>query len=90
MSKFNKYSKKPNKVPKKGFVLVSNANLIFELGDIFEKEGERVVNLIVNNIEVEPPFPVRDVIQNIRNGTWLVIKDGPIEPEKFLKQFNFI
>ena len=41
-------------------------------------------------IEVYPPYAVRDVVKNVRNGTWKIVKEGPIEPEKILKQFNFI
>jgi hypothetical protein len=34
-------------------------------------------------------IPAREVVENVRNGTWR-LKEGPLEPEKFLKKYNFI
>lgn len=94
MSKFSKHREKPKWKPKEGIMMLSNGGAVFKLSDIFEQEGERVVNLIITHgdeeIDVYPPWPVRDVVEQVRNGTWKIVKDGPIEPEKILKQFNFI
>jgi hypothetical protein len=94
MSKFSKYRQKSKWGPKEGVMMLSNGGSVFKLSKIFELEGERVVTLTMTHedeeVEVYPPYPVRDVIQYIRNGTWKIVKDGPIEPEKILKQFNFI
>jgi hypothetical protein len=91
--------------PKEGILMVSNGGAVFKglfishhrfikLGPIFEEEGERVLTLTIEHenedVEVYPPWPVRVVIEQVRNGTWKIIKEGPIEPEKILKQFNFI
>lgn len=94
MSKFSKNREKPTIKPKEGIIIISNAGSIFKLGPIFEEEGQRMVTLTIEHegqyIEVYPPYPVRDVVKNVRNGTWKIVKEGPIEPEKILKQFNFI
>lgn len=94
MSKFSKHRQKPKWKPKEGVIILSNGGAVFKLSDIFEQEGERVVNLIITHgdeeIDVYPPWPVRDIVEQVRNGTWKIVKDGPIEPEKILKQFNFI
>lgn len=94
MSKFSKNREKPTIKPKEGVIMVSNGGAIFKLGPIFEEEGQRMVALTIEHegqyIEVYPPYAVRDVVKNVRNGTWKIIKEGPIEPEKILKQFNFI
>jgi hypothetical protein len=94
LSKFSKHREKPKWKPKEGIMMLSNGGAVFKLSDIFEQEGERVVNLIITHgdeeIDVYPPWPVRDVVEQVRNGTWKIVKDGPIEPEKILKQFNFI
>lgn len=94
MSKFSKHREKPKWKPKEGIMMLSNGGAVFKLSDIFEQDGERVVNLIITHgdeeVDVYPPWPVRDVVEQVRNGTWKIVKDGPIEPEKILKQFNFI
>ena len=94
MSKFSKHREKPTIKPKEGILIVSNGGAVFKLGPIFEEEGQRVVTLTIEHenedVEVYPPWPVRDVIEHVRNGTWKIVKEGPIEPEKILKQFNFI
>ena len=94
MSKFSRHRQKPKWKPKEGVIILSNGGAVFKLSDIFEQEGERVVNLIITHgdeeIDVYPPWPVRDIVEQVRNGTWKIVKDGPIEPEKILKQFNFI
>lgn len=94
MSKFSKNREKPTIKPKEGVIMVSNGGAIFKLGPIFEEEGQRMVALTIEHegqyIEVYPPYAVRDVVKNVRNGTWKIVKEGPIEPEKILKQFNFI
>jgi hypothetical protein len=94
LSKFSKHRQKPKWKPKEGVIILSNGGAVFKLSDIFEQEGERVVNLIITHgdeeIDVYPPWPVRDIVEQVRNGTWKIVKDGPIEPEKILKQFNFI
>jgi hypothetical protein len=94
LSKFSKHREKPKWKPKKGVMMLSNGGAIFKLSGISELEGERVVTLIITHgdedIEVYPPYPVRTVVEYVRNGTWKIVKDGPIEPEKILKQFNFI
>lgn len=104
LSKFSKNREKPTIKPKEGVIMVSNGGAIFKLGPIFEEEGQRMVTLIElppelfrwtiehegQYIEVYPHYAVRDVVKNVRNGTWKIVKEGPIEPEKILKQFNFI
>ena len=94
MSKFSKNREKPTIKPKEGVIMVSNGGAIFKLGPIFEEEGQSMVALTIEHegqyIEVYPPYAVRDVVKNVRNGTWKIVKEGPIEPEKILKQFNFI
>ncbi len=94
MSKFSKHREKPKWKPKEGVMMLSNGGAVFKLSQIFELEGERVVTLTMTHededVEIYPPYPVRDVVQYVRNGTWKIVKDGPIEPEKILKQFNFI
>jgi len=91
MSKFSKHREKPKWVPKEGSLVVVNANgCLVEVGEIREVNGERLVKLIVVGIPGFSSTTVRNVIDNIRNGTWRIIKDGPIEPEKILKQFKFI
>lgn len=94
MSKFSKNREKPTIKPKEGVIMVSNGGAIFKLGPIFEEEGQRMVALTIEHegqyIEVYPPYAVRDVVKNVRNGTWKIVKEGPIEPEKILKQFNII
>ena len=90
----SKIQTKPTIKPKEGVIMVSNGGAIFKLGPIFEEEGQRMVALTIEHegqyIEVYPPYAVRDVVKNVRNGTWKIVKEGPIEPEKILKQFNFI
>ena len=80
--------------PKEGILMVSNNGIMFKLGPIFEQEGQRMVQLTMDlggtDAEVPPPIAVRHVVEYVRNGTWKIVKDGPIEPEKILKQFNFI
>jgi len=94
MSKFSKHREKPKWLPKEGVIMFSNGGSTFKLSQIFELEGERVVTLIITNedeeVEVYPPYPIRTVIENIKNGTWKIIKDGPIDPERVLKEFKFI
>lgn len=94
MSKLSRYREKPKWRPKEGVIMLSNGGASFKLSSIFELESERVVTLTITHgdeeVEVYPPYPVRTVVENVRNGTWKIVKDGPIEPEKILKQFNFI
>ena len=94
MSKFSKHREKPSKLPKEGILLISNGGAVFKVDEIFEHEGQKMVMLTIEHegedVEVYPPFPVRDFVQNIRNKTWTIVKDGPIEPEKILKQYKFI
>ena len=94
MGKLSKHNKKPTSLPKEGILMVSNGGAIFKISEIFEEEGQRLVRLTIEHegedVEVYPPYPVRDFVENIRNKTWSIIKDGPIEPEKILKQFKFI
>lgn len=75
--------------PKEGILMVSNNGVMFELGSIFEQEGQRMVTVFINDT-ADHPYPVREVVEHVRNGTWKIVKEGPIEPEKILKQFNFI
>lgn len=89
MSKFSKHREKPTMKPKEGVLLVSDNGVIFELSTIFEENGQRMVTVIINDIN-DHPYPVREVVEHVRNGTWKIVKEGPIEPEKILKQFNFI
>ena len=86
MSKFSKYNKKSKNL-KEGFIIISNAGINFKVSDIFVKEGEKYV--ILSTPEIELVIPARDVVENVRNGTWR-LKEGPLEPEKFLKKYNFI
>lgn len=87
MSKFSKYNKKPKHQLKEGFIVISNAGINFRLSQVFEKEGEKFV--ILSTEEIEFVIHARNVVENIRNGTWR-LKEGPMEPEKFLKKYNFI
>ena len=86
MSKFSKYNKKSKKL-EEGFIIISNAGINFTLSEVFEKEAEKYV--ILSTPEIELVIPARDVVENVRNGTWK-LKEGPLEPEKFLKKYNFI
>lgn len=86
MSKFSKYNKKSKKL-EEGFIIISNAGINFTLSEVFEKEAEKYV--ILSTPEIELVIPARDVVENVRNGTWR-LKEGPLEPEKFLKKYNFI
>lgn len=94
MSKLSKYGKKPTIKPKEGIIMISNNDIVFKLGPIFEQEGQRMVQMTMDfngiDVEVPPPIAVRHVVEYVRNGTWKIVKDGPIEPEKILKQFKFI
>lgn len=87
MSKFTKYNKKSKNL-KEGLVITSEEGINFKLSQVFEKESEKRV--IISTHEIEMILPVRDVVENIRKGRWKIVKDGPIEPEKILKQFKFI
>ena len=94
MSKFSKHREKPKWTPKEGALVVINANgCLMEISDIEDINGERRVSLEMDcggyKIGNEK-IPVRDVIDSIRSGIWRIVKDGPIEPEKILKQFKFI
>jgi hypothetical protein len=86
LSKFSKYNKKSKKL-EEGFIIISNAGINFTLSEVFEKEAEKYV--ILSTPEIELVIPARDVVENVRNGTWR-LKEGPLEPEKFLKKYNFI
>jgi len=94
MSKLSKYGKKPTVKPKEGIMMISNGGAVFKLSSIFEQNCEKMVTLTIEHegqdVEVYPPYAVRDVVENVRNGTWKIVKEGPIEPEKILKQFKFI
>lgn len=92
MSKFSKHSEKPKWIPKEGALVVINANgVLVEVGEIVEvMGGERLVKLNVDGVTNHTWVKVTHVIELIRNGTWRVAKDGPIEPEKILKEFKFI
>lgn len=93
MSKFSKHSEKPKWVPKKGSLVLATESHILEVGEIHEINGERWVWLKhgdLPQIDNQWRVPVRELISMVLNGSWRIIKDGPIEPEKTLKQFNFI
>jgi hypothetical protein len=91
MSRFSKHSEKPKWTPKEGSLVVINANgCLVELGEISDVNGERIVELSVDGINGSSSVAVRHVIDYIRNGSWRIVKDGPIEPEKILKEFKFI
>lgn len=95
-----RHDQKPKSLPKEGIMIVSNLfnttifGNIFKVDKIFEHEGQKMVTLSAKQengtVEIYTPFPVRYFVQNIRNKTWVIIKDGPVEPEKILKQFKFI
>lgn len=86
MSKFSKYNKKSKKL-EEGFIIISNAGINFKVSEVFEKEAEKYV--ILSTPEIELVIPAREVVENLRNGTWR-LKESPLEPEKFLKKYNFI
>ena len=91
MSKFSKYREKPKWNPKEGALVVINANgCLVEVGEFKELFGERLVRLSVDGVTGSSWVKVTHVIDSIRNGSWRVVKDGPIEPEKILKEFKFI
>ena len=91
MGKFSKHREKPKWIPKEGALVVINANgCLVELGEVSDIRGERVVELSVDGIAGSSSVSVTHVIESIRNDTWRIVKDGPIEPEKILKEFKFI
>ena len=91
MSKFSKHSEKPKWIPREGALVVINSNgCLVEVGEIEDNRGERLVKLNVDGVTGHTWVKVTHVIELIRNGTWRVAKDGPIEPEKILKEFKFI
>jgi acetylglutamate kinase len=91
MSRFSKHREKPKWKPKEGSLVVINANgVLVEVGEIKEVSGERLVQLSVDGVTGSSWVKVTTVIESIRNGMWRVVKDGPIEPEKILKEFKFI
>lgn len=94
MSKFSRYREKPNWKPKEGALVIINANgCLIEVGEIEDIKGERVVSLIMECGDYQlgtEKIPIRTLIDSIRNGTWRIVKDGPIEPEKILRDFKFI
>ena len=91
MSKFSKYREKPKWNPKEGALVVINANgCLVELGEIRIVNGERIVELSVDGVPGSSSVAVRHVIDSIRGGLWRIVKDGPIEPEKILRDFKFI
>lgn len=94
MSKFSKYREKPKWKPKEGNLILINTNgCLMEVGGTEDIDGERKVSLNIDcgdyNLGVEM-VPIRDLIQKVKNGEWKIVKDGPIEPEKILKQYKFI
>jgi acetylglutamate kinase len=91
MSRFSKHREKPKWKPKEGSLVVINANgVLVEVGEFKELEGERLVQLSVDGVTGSSWVKVTHVIESIRSGSWRVVKDGPIEPEKILKEFKFI
>lgn len=94
MSRFSKHREKPKWKPKEGALVVINANgCLVEVGEIEDVRGERLVSLIMECGTLQlgtEKVPVRTVIESIRQGVWRIVKDGPIEPEKILKEFKFI
>jgi len=91
VSRFSKHREKPKWKPKEGSLVVVNANgYLVEVGEFTELGGERMVRLSVDGVTGSSLVTVRHVIESIRNGSWRVVKDGPIEPEKILKEFKFI
>lgn len=91
MSKFSKHRGKPIWKPKEGSLVLINANnIMVECGEVKDINGERVVALMVDGVRGFENVPVRDVIESIRSGSWRIIKDGPIEPEKVLREFKFL
>jgi len=91
MSKFSKHREKPKWVPKEGALVVINANgCLVEIGEISEIRGERVVELSVDGVAGSSSVAITHIIESIRNGHWRIVKDGPIEPEKILREFKFI
>jgi hypothetical protein len=89
MSKFSIHSEKPKWKPKDGALLLSDGNIMVEVGDIHSISGENWVWLLPDQGR-RFRIPVRDLVHTIRENKWRIIKDGPIEPEKILKQFKFI
>lgn len=92
MSRFSKHREKPKWMPKEGSLVLINANgLLVEVGDFKEEiDGTRMVSLRVEGVTGFSWIRVTTVIESVRNGSWRVVKDGPIEPEKILKQYKFI
>ena len=94
MSKFSKHREKPKWKPKEGALVVINANgCLVEIGEIEDVKGERVVSLTMecDNYQLgTEKVPIRTIIDSIRNGSWKIVKDGPIDPEKILKSFKFL
>lgn len=89
MSKFSKHREKPKWKPREGSLVVKTGdNILIELGEIHEISGERWV-WITDGYRTWRN-PVRDIVETIKNGSWRVVKDGPIEPEKILKDFKFL
>jgi hypothetical protein len=94
LSKFSKYRKKSKWSPKEGSLVLINANgCLMEVGSIKDVDGEKKVFLDMNCGDIRlgvEMVPIRHLIQKVRVGEWKIVKDGPIEPEKILKQYKFI
>ena len=89
MSRFSRHRDKPKWKPKEGALVVDTGdNNLIEIGEIHEIAGERWVWITDGTNKWRNP--VRNIIETIKNGSWRVVKDGPIEPEKILKQYKFI
>jgi len=89
VSRFSKHREKPKWKPKEGALVVETGdNVLIELGEIHEISGERWVWITDGTNTWRNP--VRHVIETIKEGGWRVVKDGPIEPEKILRDFKFI
>lgn len=89
MSRFSRHREKPKWKPKEGALVVDTGDdVLIEVGEIHEIAGERWV--WVTDGRNQWRMLVRHIIKTIEGGSWRVVKDGPIEPEKILKQYKFI
>ena len=93
MSRFSKHRQKPKWIPKNGSLVLVTDSHIVEVGEIHDIKGERWV--WVKHEDLPQPdnqwrIPVRDLVDMVLKGDWRIVKDGPIEPEKILKQYKFI